>query len=208
MTTDELIRRLSAEAPAPRPRLELRLFATLSAGLLALGLWVATRYGVRADLPATLATSAGALKFVGGAALALAAGRLACRLSRPGSRPEVCPLSVATLVLAALALGWTAAGAALSASLAPAGAASCARSILLLSAPILAGALLTLRVGAPTRPAATGALAGVAAGAMACLAYALWCPADGVAFVALSYGGAIAVAGLAGALAGGRVLAW
>ena len=67
---------------------------------------------------------------------------------------------------------------------------------------------LWLRNQAPTRLMQAGAAAGVLAGGMSATAYALHCPVDTPAFVALWYPMAIALCAAAGALAGRVALRW
>ena len=84
----------------------------------------------------------------------------------------------------------------------------CMIFIPILSLAPLAILLLVLRQGASTRPAATGALAGLLAAGIGALFYAAHCPDDSPFFVASWYTIAVlAVTGL-GALAGGRWLRW
>lgn len=83
----------------------------------------------------------------------------------------------------------------------------------LLSIPIIAIAPFTLIVWAVRQAMATdlrraGALAGLAAGALSATGYALHCVDDSVPFVALWYGGTIALCMLAGAALGPRLLRW
>jgi hypothetical protein len=211
MKTDDLIDRLASDlAPADPWRIERRVAAAAAGGLaLALGVILAT-LGARPDLPATLATGAGLLKFAGGAMTAMLAMRLGCRLSRPGLRPVLCPTTMA-LALGVAALGT---GAVLLAGRAPTlgailrSAPVCTWSIVALSVVPLAAGLIALRAGAPERPALTGATAGLAAGALGALAYAVWCPADDPLFVAVAYGGALAASAGIGAIAGRIALRW
>jgi hypothetical protein len=53
-----------------------------------------------------------------------------------------------------------------------------------------------------------GALVGLAAGAVSALGYSLHCMDDTVPFVAVWYGGTIALCTLAGAVLGPRLLRW
>ena len=78
----------------------------------------------------------------------------------------------------------------------------------MMAAPILAALIATLRLGAPTRPALTGALAGAAAAGLAALLYASHCTDDSPLFVATWYPLATLVCAGAGALLGRRFLAW
>ncbi len=83
----------------------------------------------------------------------------------------------------------------------------------LLSIPLIAivpFALLVwaMRQMAPTDLRRAGALTGLAAGGVSAAAYALHCNDDSLPFVALWYGGTIALCTVAGALFGPRLLRW
>jgi len=83
----------------------------------------------------------------------------------------------------------------------------------LLSIPIIAIApfavvVWAVRRMAPTDLVRTGAFAGLAAGAMSAAGYAFHCTDDSLPFVALWYGGTIALCTLAGAILGPRLLRW
>jgi hypothetical protein len=83
----------------------------------------------------------------------------------------------------------------------------------LLSIPIIAIVpfaviIWALRHTAPTDLVRTGALGGLVAGAVSATAYAFHCVDDSLPFVALWYGGTIALCTLAGALLGPRLLRW
>jgi hypothetical protein len=75
-----------------------------------------------------------------------------------------------------------------------------------LSLPILAGSLLALRHGAPSRPAFVGALAGVMSAALGATLYAAHCTDDSPLFVAAWYTVAVVVMAALGAAIGNRVL--
>jgi hypothetical protein len=83
----------------------------------------------------------------------------------------------------------------------------------LLSIPIIAVVpftvlVLVVRRMAPTDLVRTGALAGLVAGSISAAGYALHCVDDSMPFVALWYGGTIALCTLAGAKLGPRLLRW
>ena len=83
----------------------------------------------------------------------------------------------------------------------------------LLSIPILAVVpfaviVWAVRNAAPTNLLRTGALAGLVAGGIGAMAYALHCPNDSLPFVAFWYGGTIVLCTLAGAALGPRLLRW
>ncbi|HEV7305511.1 NrsF family protein [Ensifer sp.] len=68
--------------------------------------------------------------------------------------------------------------------------------------------LLALRHGAPSRPALSGALAGLAAGGIAATFYAAHCPDDSPLFIATWYTIAILGLSLIGSVAGRWVARW
>jgi hypothetical protein len=83
----------------------------------------------------------------------------------------------------------------------------------LLSIPIIAivpfaAIVWAVRQTAPTDLVRAGALAGLAAGGVSAAGYALHCTDDSLPFVALWYGGTIALCTLAGAILGPRLLRW
>jgi hypothetical protein len=83
----------------------------------------------------------------------------------------------------------------------------------LLSIPIIgiapfAVVVWAVRRMAPTDLVRAGAFAGLAAGAMSAAGYAFHCTDDSLPFVALWYGGTIALCTLAGAILGPRLLRW
>src|SRR5437899_772476 len=82
----------------------------------------------------------------------------------------------------------------------------CMTAIPLMSLPILAGALIGLRHGAPARPAVAGAIAGLLSAGLAATLYASHCTDDSPLFVATWYTIATALVTAIGALAGSRIL--
>jgi len=83
----------------------------------------------------------------------------------------------------------------------------------LLSIPIIAivpfaAAIWAVRRAAPTNLARAGAFAGLIAGGVSAMAYALHCTNDSLPFVAVWYGGTIMLCTLAGAAFGPRLLRW
>jgi hypothetical protein len=83
----------------------------------------------------------------------------------------------------------------------------------LISIPLIAVvpfALITcaVRQAAPTNLARAGGLVGLAAGSMSAVGYAFHCTDDTIPFVALWYGGTIALCTLAGVKLGPRLLRW
>ena len=84
----------------------------------------------------------------------------------------------------------------------------CSASIVALSLPVLGALLWALRQLAPTRPALTGAVAGMLAGSIAASIYSLHCTETSLAFFAVWYTGGMALVSGAGALLGQRWLRW
>lgn len=211
MKTDALIELLARGAgPAPRALVLRRLSPAALVGLLASALVAVAGFGA---LPAAkFATAVPWTKMAYAGALALAAGWLTARLSRPAA-PTAGPRRATLLVLLAMtALGlaslvFTPAGERLDGLLGKSWS-SCPFSVLALSLPALAAALWAVRGLAPTRPRAAGFAAGLLAGSVGAFGYALSCPEASPAFVAVWYTlGIVFTAGL-GALLGPRVLRW
>jgi hypothetical protein len=84
----------------------------------------------------------------------------------------------------------------------------CAVVIPTMAAPSAVAIFLWLRNQAPTQPALAGMSAGTLAGALAAAAYALTCPVDSAAFIAMWYPLAISACAAVGAIAGRFALRW
>ena len=82
----------------------------------------------------------------------------------------------------------------------------CLTAVPLMSMPLLAAALIGLRHGAPTRPAVSGAIAGLLSAGLAATLYASHCTDDSPLFVATWYTIATALVAAIGAAIGARVL--
>jgi hypothetical protein len=82
----------------------------------------------------------------------------------------------------------------------------CMTAIPLMSLPLLGAALIGLRHGAPSRPAVTGAVAGLLSAGLAATLYASHCTDDSPLFVATWYTISTALVSAIGALVGSRVL--
>lgn len=214
MKTDELIGLLAADAsPVPRHVGERRLgLALLVGGLLALA-WVATSYGVRADLAQVAFTTPFAVKLAMPLAVAVCALVVVFRLGHPGAR--VSPGWRRGLVLP-VGLLWAWAAVVL-ATAAPDTRAdlvlgqtwrTCVFNVMATALPVGVALFWALRGLAPTRPVATGAAAGWLAGAVGASVYALHCPEMAAPFLAVWYVLGMTVCAGLGALAGRRVLRW
>lgn len=211
MKTDDLIHLLATQAgPAPRAVVSRHLGPALAGGALLSLLLVLSTLG---PYPGSLlGTPEVRLKLLYAGALAAAALLLTARLARPAARwagPAAALVAVA-LVMAGYALWhWLQ----LEPPDRPAALlgrtwASCPWIVLGVSLPTLAALLMALRQLAPTRPALAGLAAGLLAGAVGALAYALHCPELSPTFVAVWYSAGIGLAGALGAALGPRVLRW
>lgn len=211
MKTDTLIEMLARGAgPAPRALAACRLSPAAVAGLLmSAGVAIAWFGAIPTE---TYATAVPWTKMIYSGALALAAGWLTARLSRPASATDRPERLTAFVVLAMAVTGaaslWSApAGARLDALLGHSWS-TCPWSVLLLSLPALAASLWAVRGLAPTRPRAAGFAAGLLAGSVGAFGYSLSCPEASPAFVAAWYTLGIVLTAAVGAALGPRVLRW
>jgi hypothetical protein len=212
MRTEDLIRTLAADNATRKASVERWLAFALLAALIVSAFMFALILGPRSDI-AVAATQFGFwFKFAVTLTLAATAAYLVMRLAKPGAETTVAALS---LFAAPLLLGVVVgiefiqlAPPARTMKLVGATWRSCLTFIPLLSAPILLAALIALRHGAPTRPAFTGAVAGLLAGGLGAAVYASYCPEDSALFLATWYSLAIAIVAIAGAAIGSRALRW
>lgn len=211
MKTDALIDMLARDAgPAPRALAARRLSPAAAAGLLVSAAIAIAWFGA---IPAQMfATAVPWTKMAYAGALALAAGWLTARLSRPAA-PIAEPRRVTVLVLLSMAfvgsvsLASTPAGSRMDAVFGESWL-TCPWNVLALSVPALAASLWAVRGLAPTRPRAAGFAAGLLAGSVGAFGYSLSCPEASPAFVAIWYTLGIAFTGALGAALGPRVLRW
>ncbi|HEV7636313.1 MAG TPA: DUF1109 domain-containing protein [Bradyrhizobium sp.] len=210
METDQLIRTLAADnAHRARPVGFVLALALLAAAPVSVAMFFAG-LGVRSDVMAAMHNPFFDLKFAVTLAMAISALAVALHLSRP----EASLRGWAWLLLAPAAL--LAAGATgemmlpqrtpMMTRLVGNNSKLCLVAIPLMSLPLLAAALLSLRHGAPTRPVIGGAIAGLASAGLAATLYAAHCTDDSPLFVATWYSIATAAVAAIGALAGSRVL--
>ena len=213
MKTDDLVALLSTSLEPVDRRLVIRtLCVALAAGIVAaLGI-TCVGLGVRSDLMTARAFIFLLLKLAFTAGIVGVASVYLARTARPGGERKVPFFFLAMPFVIIMAL------AAISLGLAP--SSHWDRMILgdewlecLLSIPIIAivpfaAAIWAVRRAAPTDLARAGAFAGVSAGGMSAMAYALHCTDDSLPFVAFWYGGTIVLCTLAGAALGPRLLRW
>lgn len=213
MKTDELVALLSTNPePVDRGLVVRALLIALAAGsILALGITIFA-LGVRPDM-----MTSGALSFVvAKVSFAVGISSLAfvylAKLARPGGegKPRSYLVAVPFLVVMALA--------AISLGLAPSSHwdkmivgdewLECLISIPVIAILPFAVSVWAVRKAAPTNLVRTGAFAGLVAGGVSAMAYALHCTDDSLPFVAVWYGGTIVLCTLAGAAMGPRLLRW
>jgi hypothetical protein len=213
MKTEDLVSLLAAgAAPVAAHAVGRRFAVAIGWGAAGALLLLLATLGLSPDL----AQASGELMFwikpAFAAGLALAALVAAERLARPGMRLGLVQAALAAPVL----LLWLVAAVALF-NAAPTQRAelifgetwkSCPFSIALISLPLFAATLWAMKGLAPTRLALAGAGAGLLAGALGALVYALHCPESSAPFLAVWYLLGIAIPTLAGALLGPRLLRW
>lgn len=213
MKTDELVALLSTNPePVDRRSVARTLYVAIAVGsIVSLGLSLAG-LGVRPDLMTARALIFLVVKLsfaVGIVGLALL---YLTRLARPGGERRTSSLLVAMPFLAIMVV------AAISLGLAPSSHwnkmvtgdewLECLVSVPIIAIVPFAISIWAVRRAAPTNLARAGAFAGLAAGGVSAMAYALHCTDDSLPFVAVWYGGTIVLCTLAGAALGPRLLRW
>jgi hypothetical protein len=213
MKTDELIAMLSTNVePVERGHI-VRTFATaLAIGIVIAVAAVFIALGVRPDLMDASALVPLILKLAFTALVLVPASIYLFRLARPGGERKTSLVLVALPFVAIMLLA--------GASLAFTPSSHWNGMVMgdqwlecLLSIPIIAVVpflliIWAVRQTAPTDLARAGAFAGLVAGCLSALGYALHCADDSVPFVALWYGGTIALCAFAGWQLGPRLLRW
>jgi hypothetical protein len=211
--TDDLIRILSTNVePVDRRQVVREVAVAVVIGTAAAVGAVMVISGVRTDLSDIRPLTFLLLKLAFAVVIVVSASVYLVKLSRPGgeSRTKVAwaawPFVVITL-LAAMSLtfmplwhwrnmakgdGWL----------------ECLLSIPLIAIVPFSAMVWVVRRMAPTDRTRTGALAGLVAGGISAAGYALHCTDDSLPFIALWYGGSIALCALAGAALGPRLLRW
>ena len=210
METDRLIRTLAADnAYRARPVGFVLALALLAAAPFSVAMFFA-ELGIRPDAMTAMRNPFFDLKFLVTLALAISAMAVSLHLSRP----EASAHGWAWLLL--IPAGLLVAGLVselmipqqlpVMTRLIGSNSRICMTAVPLMSLPLLAAALIGLRHGAPSRPALTGAVAGLLSAGLAATLYASHCTDDSPLFVATWYTIATALVTAIGALAGSRVL--
>ena len=213
MDTDRLIETLSADLPpVPRHAARTRIALGVAAASVGVLVLIAATLGFRPDLDLAMLGAMFWMKLAYTGSLALFALAALPTLTRPEGRPPrwlwLLTLPVAVLgLIAAHELAtmpsddWVAMWFGASWRV-------CSPLIALFALPIAAALIAVVRRLAPTRLRATGAVIGLASGAVAATIYSLHCPEAGAAFVLTWYSLGIAIVAVLGALLGPRVLRW
>ena len=210
MDTEQLIRTLAADNPhRARPVGFVLALALLAAAPVSLLMFFA-ELGVRPDVMTAMHNPFFDLKFAVTLALAAAAITIALHLSRPEAslRGWVWLLIIPAGLLVGGISGEMMVPQRLPMMTRLVGSNSkvCMTAIPMMSLPLLAASLVGLRHGAPTRPAATGAMAGLLSAGLAATVYASHCTDDSPLFVATWYSLAAALVTALGALLGSKLL--
>lgn len=210
MDTDQLVRTLVADrSHRAKPvwlMLTLALLATAPI-TIAMFFW---KLGVRSDVMTAIHNPFFDLKFFVTLSLAIPAISVSLHLSRPEAllqgRFWLLSIPVGLLIAGMVYELTTPQPLPMMARLIGSNSRICLTAIPLLSAPLLAAALIGLRHGASSRPALTGAVAGLLSSGLAATLYASNCTDDSPLFVMTWYSVAITVVASIGALAGSKLL--
>lgn len=213
MKTKELVDMLSADVtPVKRHSVARTIGAAIVAGLvLAIG-GMLVGLGVRGNLANGTALAYLLTKLAFVSTIIAVASIYLTRLARPGGEKK----TNAAAIVAPFAI--VAALAAISLFLVPSshwnrmivgnGWLECILSIPIIAILPFAVTIWAVRKAAPTDLVRAGAFAGLVAGGISALGYALHCTDDSLPFVAVWYDGTIAICTLAGAMRGPRLLRW
>ena len=210
METDQLIRTLAADSSRPARPVSLVLALALLAAMPVSLAMLFAGLGVRPDVMRAMHNPFFDLKFAVTLALAISAVGVALHLSRPEA--SLRGWAWLLLIPAGLLVGGITSEMMLPQNLPMmtrligSNSRVCRTAVPLMSMPLLAAALIGLRHGAPTRPAVSGAIAGLLSAGLAATLYASHCTDDSPLFVATWYTIATALVAAIGAAIGARVL--
>ncbi len=213
MKTDDLVAMLAAGAGPVQPGATARRYASaLGWGAFSATLLMAILLGVRPDLAQAVRLPMFWMKLAFPACLAAGALYAAARLSRPGMQlgrvsAALAAPPLAMWLLAAFVLLTVAAGER-EALIFGGSWIVCPLLVAMLSLPVFAAAIWAMKGLAPTRLATAGAAAGLLAGSVGALIYALHCPEMDAPFLAIWYLLGMLIPTAAGALIGPRLLRW
>ena len=210
MKTDDFVSMLATGVAPVDPNVPGKRFRlALSAGALGAVVVMLGAFGLNPHLRAAAMLPMFWVKLVFPATLGLVAVLLAQRLSHPGMRLGAAAKAWTGPVIAMALLVWMDA--------APAQRPDmiygktwkvCSRNIAIVAAPVFAGVLWAMKGLAPTRLVLAGASAGLLAGAVGTVVYALHCQEMAAPFVLVWYGAGMLLCAAIGAVLGPRVLRW
>jgi hypothetical protein len=213
MKTEELVRLLATGVEAVDPRASVRRYAAaVAVGVVVAAVMMATWLGMRASLLHDATIPMFWAKFTFVAWLAVCGWIATMRLARPGA-PLV---GVAPMLLAPVLAMWVLAAVSLTGADPQQRAAlflgqtwrQCPGAIALLSAPIFAAAMWSMKGFAATRPVFAGAAAGLLAGAAGAVVYSFHCPEHAAPFLGTWYVLGMLIPTALGAIIGPLVLRW
>lgn len=213
MKTDDLVALLSTNVEPVDRNAVVRTLSVAIAGATVAAFGIAfVGLGFRSDLTTTRALIYLAIKLAFAIGVVGLAMIYLMRLARPGGERMISPLFVAApflavVVLAAISL-WSAPPAHWGRMIVGDDWLECLLSIPIIAIVPFAVSIWAVRKAAPTNLVRAGAFAGLVAGGVSAMSYALHCTDDSLPFVALWYGGTIVLCTLAGAALGPRLLRW
>jgi hypothetical protein len=180
--------------------------AIMALGIAFLGL------GFRSDMAATRALVFLAVKLAFAIGIVGLAIVYLTRLTRPGGERNISAFLIvapflAIVILAAISLG-SAPRAHWDRMIVGDQWLECLISIPIIAIVPFAASIWAVRKGAPTNLVRAGAFAGLLAGGVSAIGYALHCTDDSLPFIAVWYGGTIVLCTLAGAVLGPLLLRW
>ncbi len=213
MKTDDLIRAMVADNRSGQAPIARTVWLALGAGVVLAAIHFFSLLGVRSDFAHAITNDPRFMfKFVFTLGLAIPAALLVLRLARPDG---VTGWTKWLLILPPLLL---AAAIAVEMQSVPADhwavsamgsmPVACMKYITILSLAPFVAILFALRQGAPSRPAAAGAAAGLLSGTIGAALYATFCVDDSPMFLAIWYVAGITIVTAFGALIGSRLLKW
>lgn len=212
MRTDDLVEALITHVePVDSGAVGRRIALAALSGVMLSGAAILLGFGPRTGLFTARAWAFVVLKIAFAAAVAGTAANYLIRLSRPGARLKH-DLLVVIPFLAIVALALVSLGSApvshWDRMVTGEGWFECLISIPIIAIVPFVLTMWAVRQAAPTDLRRAGAFAGLVAGGISAVAYALHCTDDSVPFVATWYGGTIVACTLAGAALGPRLLRW
>jgi hypothetical protein len=212
MKTDDLIAAISVDAKSARPPIASIVWLAAGAGLIGAAMVFFSLLQVRPNIGEAIFDPSFLYKWVLTLTLLASAMFVVLQLARPQ------PISTDRLLLLLAPVAVLLAGVAYELVMLPQSAwmptmmgnnaVACMIYIPLISALPLAAFLIALRQGAPSRPALTGAVAGLASTGIAATLYASHCTNDSPLFMGAWYVIGTIVVAAAGAYFGDRLLRW